>query len=144
MVYTLLTILFAGNDGLGSGLGQLCPHVVRVVGPVGQYVLPDPQVRGKQRRGLGAIAGLAAGQGQLVGPAPRVATQVQLATEATSRAAERLRPVFLSAPAACWYARTLVEATSNSCRPLSSCKLAKTLVYTPLFCQREKRANTVD
>lgn len=92
----------------------------------------------------GAIASLTACQAQLTGPILRVVTQMQLATEATPRAAERLRPVFLSAPAACWFARPVVESTSNSCRLLSSCKPAKTLVHTPLFFQREKRVNTVD
>lgn len=83
MVNRLLTILFAGNNSLGSGLDQLCPHVIRIVRPVGQYVLPGPQVGRKQRWRLGAIASLAAGQGQLAGSAPRVAAQMQLATEAT-------------------------------------------------------------
>lgn len=144
IVNSLLTVLLARNHGLGAGLGNLGPHLISVVSPVSQHVLSSPQVRSEQRRGLRAVACLASRQGQLSGSGQRITTQVQLAAQPAARAAKGLRPVFLSAPAACWCARTVVESTSSSCNPASSCNAVNTLVHTPVFFQREKRAKTVD
>ena len=136
------SILFARNHGLRPGPGNLVAHVVRVVRPVGQHVLAGAQVGSEQVGGLRAVAGLAPGQGHLPGPAQRVAAQVQRGREAAPAAAERLRAFFFSAPAACWWARTMVESTWSWPNPVSSCKAARALAHTPLCFQREKRTKT--
>ena len=143
MVNSLPPVLFARNHGLGTGLGNLRPHLVRVISPVGQHALSGPQVRRQQSRGLRTIARLATRQRQLPRAGQGVTAPVQLAAEAAA-APEGLRPVFLRAPAACWCTRTVVESTSNSSSPDSSCRVTKTFAHTPFFFQREKRATTVD
>ena len=57
----IVRFFLAWNHGPDPGLLYLDAHVVRVVGPVGQYGLPCPQVATQQPRGLRAVAGLAPG-----------------------------------------------------------------------------------
>ena len=134
-------------------LAPACPiwaHVVRVVGPVGQYGLPRPQVAAQQPGGLRAVAGLASGQGQGANPAVGVATQAELGRETalpstTPAAVERLAngTIFFLAPAATWCARMAVESTMSRCKPVAFCTWASTRGHTPAWRQRRNRAYTV-
>src|ERR1700690_3581527 len=69
---------------------------------------------------------------------------VNLGAQATARAADRLifRPPFL-APAACWWARTMVESTIRYSKSGSSDIASKIRHQTPLKLQRLKRRNTL-
>src|SRR5258705_8907964 len=69
---------------------------------------------------------------------------MNLGAQATARAADRLilRPPFL-APAACWWARTMVESTIRYSKSGSSDIASKIRHQTPLRLHRLKRRNTL-
>ena len=54
------TVFLAGNDGRCPGSLDLGPHVVRVVGTVGQHGLAGAPVAHQQAQRLRAVASLAA------------------------------------------------------------------------------------
>src|SRR6266851_2327991 len=69
---------------------------------------------------------------------------MNLGAQATARAADCLifRPPFL-APAACWWARTMVESTIRYSKSGSSDIASKIRLQTPLRLHRLKRRNTL-
>ena len=93
-------------------------------------------------RRFGDVVLLPAGQtksGQIAQP---IDNCMNLGTQAPTRTAKTLLPVFLGAPAACWWARTIVLSRKTSSKSASSQSLAKMACQTPLSAQREKRLNT--
>jgi len=69
--------------------------------------------------------------------------RVNLGGQPAPRAAQRLIPVFLAAPAACGWARTIVESRKISSKSASMANAANTRCHTPLFDQRAKRLYTL-
>src|SRR5260221_14291078 len=97
------------------------------------------------RNGYGIdIALLTCGQHEPHGTSQASNGHMNLGPQATGRAADRLifRPPFL-APAACWWARTMVESTIRYSKSGSSDIASKIRHQTPLTLQRPKRRNTL-
>lgn len=98
---------------------------------------------GKQGRPLGDIGNLTPCQKDADRVTKRIHTRMNLGGQPTSRATERLiRIVFLSAPAACWWARTIVESINTSSKSASPWRAVATRCQTPYCSQRENRTYT--
>jgi hypothetical protein len=96
--------------------------------------------RRQQRSGLRDIVNLAAGQNEPQRITKGIDDYVDFRREPAARAADGLvEPLFLSAPALCWWARTIVASIMAYSLSGSSAKALKRLSQTPLTAQREKR-----
>jgi len=118
----------SGVDRLSEGIG--------IVGFVADHVFGwhTPQ----QGRGLSHVVHRSGGQTPLNEVAECIDQHVDLGRQPASGAPERLRAVFLGAPAACWWARTMVESMNTSRNRRSLAKAANTRCHTPA---RDQRAN---
>src|SRR5262245_45712841 len=96
-----------------------------------------------ERRRLGDVADLPAGQLPSQWVAQRIDRRMNLRAQAPARASQCLRTLFFWAPAACWCARTVVLSISSACRSGSSRTLSMSRCQTPFLPQREKRVYTV-
>lgn len=93
--------------------------------------------------GLRDVVRLTGGQSP-TGQLPQAFDQrVNLGGQPATRAAQRLFPVFLGAPAACWWAWTIVESKKISSKSASMTNAENTRCHTPLFDQRAKRMYTL-
>ena len=92
---------------------------------------------------LGDVMSLSARQSEAREITQPVNGSMNLGTQAPTRTANTLLPVFFGAPAACWCARTIVLSRKTSSKSASSQSRAKSACQTPLSAQREKRLNTV-
>src|SRR5258708_24666099 len=115
--------------------------MIGVVGCVGHDDLGREAFQQSSR--LRCIA-LTCGQHEPHGTSQASNGHMNLGAQATARAADRLifRPPFL-APAACWWARTMVESTIRYSKSGSSDIASKIRHQTPLRLQRLKRRNTL-
>jgi len=68
---------------------------------------------------------------------------MNLSTQAPTRTSNTLMPVFFDAPAACWWARTIVLSRNTSSKSASSHNVANSVCQPPLSDQRAKRLNTL-
>jgi hypothetical protein len=113
-----------GDHRLGVGLADGGAEVVGVVTLVGEHMAGSEAI--DQRCGLADVAGLAGAAEQPNRIAQAVGASVDLGAQAAAGAAQALgmRPPFCRrAPAACWWARTMVESTishSMSASPLKA------------------------
>ena len=136
------------RDGLGAGAvrGDRGVDVVRAqvrsegIGVEG--LVGDQDLGGQaadERFGLGDVVRLAGGETNAQRIAERIDGDVQLGAQPPARAPDGLilSPPF--APAACWWARTMVESSMTYSKSGSSAKALKRLSHTPAFDQREKR-----
>src|ERR1700727_2506801 len=123
-----------GGDGLAEGIG--------VIGCIGHDHLggQSRDQRGRLRR----IALLTCGQREPHRTSQAANGHMDLRAQAAARAADRLifRPPFF-APAACWWARTMVESTIRYSKSGSSDIASKIRHQTPLMLHRLKRRNTL-
>lgn len=109
-----------GTDAAGRERGHERVGVVAALG--------DEVGRGqalKRRQGLWGVVALTCAQAQAHGPAAGVGHGVHFGAQPTTAAPEGLRSVFLRAPLARWWARTVVESTSSVCKASSCCTAAK-------------------
>src|SRR6267142_478373 len=131
-----------GDDGEGALGGDGVAQVIGIIGCIGHDDLGGQPL--DQGSGLRCIALLTCGQHEPHGTSQASNGHVNLGAQATARAADRLifRPPFL-APAACWWARTMVESTIRYSKSGSSDIASKIRHQTPLRLQRLKRRNTL-
>ena len=96
------------NDRLGTRLCDAQAKPIGVIAPVGQQMFERQAA--DEILGLEDIVHLAAGQDEADGIAKRIHTGADLGAQAAARTPDRLifAPPF--APAACWWARTMVES----------------------------------
>ena len=136
------------RDGLGAGAvrgdhgvdvvrAQVRSEGIGVEGLVGDQDLGGQAA--DERFGLGDVVRLAGGETNAQRIAERIDGDVQLGAQPPARAPDGLilSPPF--APAACWWARTMVESSMTYSKSGSSAKALKRLSHTPAFDQREKR-----
>src|SRR5215831_12699937 len=143
------TVAARRNDRLHILRAQLVADLVTIVPfvhhPMSQVMLARQLLEdGLKQRGI--VTGARGDYDR--DPGPLVETpEVNLSGKASSRTAQSLgclAPVFFNAPAACWWARTMVLSI-NSCRApvnLSSCNPAHNRRHTPLCSQRRNRLYT--
>jgi hypothetical protein len=131
-------ICFRRDDDLDRARSQAVNEVIRVIALVCQQ---SPWLdRRQQRRSLRDIVNLTAGQYESQRIAEGIDDRVDFGREPAARAADRLlEPPFLSAPALCWWALTIVASIMAYSLSGSSAKALKRLSQTPLTAQREKR-----
>ena len=99
-----------GRDhGLGADGGDVMAEVIGVIGSVGHH--PSGREAGDQAAGLSYVVALAGGEKEAHRQAEPAHGGMDFAGQAAPRTADRLilNPPF--APAACWWARTMVEST---------------------------------
>jgi len=95
------------DDGLGTGCLDGFDQSVAVVAFVGDDCTGGYRL--DQGRALRNVSDLAGGQNQSNGIAQGVDARMNLGRQPASRTTDRLiATVFLGAPAACWWARTMV------------------------------------
>ena len=89
--------------------------------------------------GLENVVHLAAGQDEADGIAKCIDTDTDLGAQAAARTPDRLifAPPF--APAACWWARTMVESMIRYSKSGLSISALKMRSQTPFLAQRRKR-----
>ena len=68
----------------------------------------------------GDVVTLTAGQTEACKIAQAINSRMNLGTQASTRTAKTLFPVFFDAPAACWWARTIVLSRKTSSKSASS------------------------
>src|SRR5512144_663226 len=132
----------------GAGVALVANHAVGAdAGTTPPRAFDGPALQQRWRlRCLVALPG-----GQHVGHrlAASLGTEVDFGREATAGATEGLIATPFCAPAACWWARTVV--LSRKCRAQSTspaawacaCNVARARSHTPACCQRRKREYTV-
>ena len=134
----LLSIRSRGNNGRGVHRLNAFEEVGGIVGFIGHdgaHILYafDEVFR------LGDVVTLTASQTEASKIAQAINSSMNLGTQAPTRTAKTLFPVFFDAPAACWWARTIVLSRKTSSKSASSQSVAKSVCQIPLSAQREKR-----
>lgn len=129
-----------GDDSHGAFVGDGLAQVVGVVG-VGHDDLGGEIL--DQGAGPGRVALLSGGEGEVDGAAQASDGHVDLGAQATARTTKGLifSPPFF-APAACWWARTMVESTIRYSKSGSSDMAAKMRHHRPIItAMSEKKSN---
>ena len=124
--------LGGGNDGLGAASGDAGVEAVRVIALVGQDVVGLEAV--DQVFGAADVALLAGADQQPQRIAQAIGGGMDLGAQAAAGTAQALgmRPPFSRrAPAACWWARTMVESTISHSMSGSALKAWKITENTP-------------
>src|SRR5262245_23085993 len=131
-----------GNDGLRLLGGDIGANGIRIISGVGNDGLSGQAVH--ERGGLWRVASLSGGHGKPHRAAKAAHGHMDLARQTAARATDglSLRPPFL-APAACWWARTMVESTMRYSKSGSFDKASKRRSHTPFWLHRLKRRNTL-
>jgi hypothetical protein len=125
---TLLeAICAAGNDGLNTCRFQVLQDRVRIVGFVGSQA--GGFQLAEQRQRFGTVASLSARQMKASEHAQTIDQSVNLGAQATTRASDCLVAFFFAAPAACWWARTIVLSMKTSSRSASLASSANTACH---------------
>lgn len=96
--------------------------------------------QGRPLRDIGHLAGC---QDQTNRVAKGIDTSMNLGGQAAPRATDRfIATVFLGAPAACWWARTIVASMNSSSKSASPWRASATRCQTPYASQRANRTYT--
>jgi len=130
------------DDGLGLHRRNLVKQTVCIKGLIGDN---DSNIQHSFEQGFGLsdVVTLTAGQSKAREIAESIDCRMNLGTQSPTRTAKTLLPLFFSAPAACWCARTMVLSRNTSSKSASSESVAKIFCQTPLSAQREKRLKTL-
>src|SRR5471030_3003091 len=139
---TLLTTTGAtGDDSLNACRIQMLHDRVCIVSLVGS------QTGGfqfaQQRQSLGTVSSLSARQMKARKHTQAVDQGVNLGAQSATRAPDRLFSFFFAAPAACWWARTIVLSIKTSSRSASPASLASTACHISARDHLEKRWYTL-
>ena len=139
---TLLnTIGATGDDSLNACRFQMLQDRVRIVSFVGS------QTGGfqfaQQGQSFGTVSGLSARQMKAGEHTQAVDQSVNLGAQSATRAPDRLFAFFFAAPAACWWARTIVLSMKTSSRSASPASLASTACHISARDHLEKRWYTL-
>lgn len=130
------------NDGLRPGALNGGHQGIAVVALVGDDCIGRDRL--DQGGALGHIRHLAGRQNAANRIAQRIDAGVDLRRQSAPRAANRqIATAFLGAPAACWWARTMVASMKSSSRSASPCSASATRCQTPYVSQRAKRIHRV-
>src|SRR5262245_7368909 len=135
------TILARRNNGLSARLLNGRDEGHRVIAFVSDHLLGGKAF--DQRRRLGDVADLPAGESPTQRVAQRIDGSMDLGAQSATRAPERLWALFFWAPAACWWARTVVLSISSACKSASPRIASMRRCQTPFLLQREKRVYTL-
>jgi hypothetical protein len=136
-----LAILARGDYRAGTGLRDDVDQRCGVVGLVGNHGLC--RHAREDALGLRHIVGLTRRQCPTGQTAQTFDQRMNLGAQSAPRAPERLIAVFFAAPAACWWARTMVESRKTSSKSASLASSSNTRCHTPLSDQRAKRLYTL-
>jgi len=129
------------DDGLSARLGDCCDEHIAVISLVSDDCIGLDGI--DQCRPLRNVGCLATGEDQAQWIAQGIHACMNLGSQPTARAADRLiATVFFNAPAECWCARTTVESMNSSSRSASPWSASATRDQTPLASQRAKRTYT--
>lgn len=129
------------DDGLSAPRLDDFDQSITVVALVGDDWLSGYGV--DQGHPLRDVSHLSAGQDRADGVTQRIRAGLDLGGQPAPRAADRLiATVFLGAPAACWWARTMVASMNNSSRSASPWNASATRCHIPYISQRAKRTRT--
>lgn len=123
-----------GNAGLAQGLGQMIGIVGAVSDQAGEAAVVEQPVGG------GDIGSLTGREADVDDPSQCIDQGVDLGAQSTSGTAESLPirgPPF--APAACWWARTIVLSIIRYSLFRSRVSAANTRSHTPLWAHRLNR-----
>lgn len=96
-----------------------------------------------ENRSLCHVMNLSGRQGEAMQTTQSLHECMNLGAQSATGTTERLRAVFFRAPAACWWARTMVESRNASLKSASFANSLKTRCHTPLSDQRAKRWYTL-
>src|SRR5665213_70249 len=129
------------NDSLSVAVANKLHQLIRVV-PLVSHNRPGINTY-QQRLGLSDIAHLTTGENEAAQLPESLDQGVYLGAQTTTRATKGLWTVFFTAPAACWWARTMVASRYTWRKSLSLDSSMKTHCQTPLFDQRAKRTYTL-
>ena len=127
------------NDNLDPAPLQPSDQAIAVVGAVGDHT-PQRQVV-EQEPDLGQFVPLPWCERDPHGPPERVGHEVDLGAQAAARACNGLACTPLLAPAACWWARTIVVSTTVHSESGSEASAANARSQTPARAQRRKRSD---
>ena len=129
------------DDGLCSGGFDGVDQSIAVVPLVGDdRASGDCLNQGSTLRDIGHLASC---QDQTNWVAKSIDTGMNFGGQPTSRSTDRLiATVFLGAPAACWWARTIVASMNSSSKSASLWRASATRCQTPYSSQRAKRTYT--
>lgn len=129
------------DDRFGTGSFDDIDQSVAVVPFVGDNCTGrDCLNQGGPLRDIGNLAGR---QDQTNRIAKGIDTSMNLGGQPAPRTTDRLiATVFLGAPAACWWARTIVASMKSSSRSASPWRASATRCQTPYASQRAKRTYT--
>jgi hypothetical protein len=125
------------NHGSGAAELNRADECIGVEGFVGDDGV-GADSRDQEAR-LRQIMGMSAGQSPARQLSEAFHEALNFRTQPAARTAERLVAVFFTAPAACWWALTMVESRKTSSKSASFANSAKTRCHTPRSDQREKR-----
>jgi hypothetical protein len=129
------------NHRTGAALGNALDQRVGIVGFVRNDGLRDDAI--EYRLGLRYIVQLTTAEGPAGQTAQTFDQRMNLGGQTAPRVPERLIAVFFGAPAACWWARTMVESRKTSSKSASLASSSNTRCHTPLSDQRAKRLYTL-
>src|SRR2546423_4876584 len=129
------------NDGRRPGICDAGAKPIGVIALVGQQMFERNAA--DQVLGLDDVVHLATGQDEANGVAKRIHAGADLGAQAAARTPDRLifAPPF--APAACWWARTMVESMIRYSKSGFSTNAWKIRSQAPFLAQRRKRWKTL-
>lgn len=130
-----------GDDSLNACRFQMLHDRICIVSLVGS------QTGGfqfaQQRQSLGTVSSLSARQMKAREHTQAVDQSVNLGAQSATRAPDRLFSFFFAAPAACWWARTIVLSIKTSSRSASPASSASTVCHICARDHLEKRWYTL-
>lgn len=137
--------LFSINTGWNDGFGTQCSNGLEkrcsIESFIGDDALNGLHV-GEEILCFSDVMPLLPREDEPAQDAQAIDRSMNLGAQSPTRTAKTLLSFFY-APAACWWARTIVLSRKTSSKSASSDKRAKRVCHSPLSDQREKRLNTV-
>lgn len=132
-----LAIAFGRDDDLCTAVGELVHQMVRIIALVRDGSVGVDTV--DQIVGEGDVVTLAGGANQAQRQTERFGGDMDFGAQAAARPTQALGirpPLTLRAPAACWWARTMVESIISHSRSASQASAASISSSTPISIQR--------
>ena len=137
----LKTIGATGDNGLNARRIQMLHDRVCIVSLVGSQT--GGFQLAQQGQSFGTVSSLSARQMKAGEHTQAVHQSVNLGAQSAARAPDRLFAFFFAAPAACWWARTIVLSMKTSSRSASPASLASTACHISARDHLEKRWYTL-
>jgi hypothetical protein len=126
----LKTISATGDDSLNACRFQMLHDRICIVSLVGSQT--GGFQLAQQRQSFGTVSSLSARQMKAGEHTQAVDQSVNLGAQSAARAPDRLFAFFFAAPAACWWARTIVLSMKTSSRSASPASSVSTVaIFAP-------------